>query len=153
MTLIPPQHIQDQSQVCILALFTYRSMYSTYSMYTVSSAVGRKGVGGGGDRTQKHKREAMIPWNKNCIDTQTSWDLLHPPTPSANPAIIATFLTLYLQQGEVCLYNFMHSFHHNLLPLLPFNDMWQLNRNRQPERELRNADQLYIPPHRFATFI
>jgi hypothetical protein len=45
---------------------------------------------------------------------------------------------------------FMHSFHHNLLPP-SFNEMWSTNRNRQPDRELRNADQLYIPPHRFAT--
>ncbi len=44
----------------------------------------------------------------------------------------------------------MHNFSHNLLPL-SFANMWQTNRNRHPERELRNADLLYIPPHKFAT--
>jgi hypothetical protein len=29
--------------------------------------------------------------------------------------------------------------------------MWTLNRERFPNRELRNADQLYVQPHRFAT--
>jgi hypothetical protein len=51
---------------------------------------------------------------------------------------------------ELSVMKFMHSFYHNLLPF-SFNEMWLTNRNRQPERELRNADQLYIPPHRFAT--
>jgi hypothetical protein len=51
---------------------------------------------------------------------------------------------------ELSIIKFMHSFHHNLFPP-SFNEMWLTNRNRQPERELRNADQLYIPPHRFAT--
>jgi hypothetical protein len=37
-----------------------------------------------------------------------------------------------------------------MLPL-SFANMWQTNRNRLPDRELRNADQLYIPAHRFAT--
>jgi hypothetical protein len=46
------------------------------------------------------------------------------------------------QLTELSILKFMHSFHHNLL-LLSFNDMWQSNRNRQPERELRNADRLY----------
>ena len=29
-----------------------------------------------------------------------------------------------------------------------FNEMWLTNRERNPERVLRNADDLYIPPHR-----
>ncbi len=51
---------------------------------------------------------------------------------------------------ELSILKFMHSFKHNMLPL-SFTNMWQTNRNRLPDRELRNADQLYIPPHRFAT--
>jgi hypothetical protein len=51
---------------------------------------------------------------------------------------------------EISVLKFMHSFSHNLLPL-SFANMWQTNRNRHPERELRNADLLYIPPHKFAT--
>jgi hypothetical protein len=45
---------------------------------------------------------------------------------------------------------FMHSFTHNLLPI-SFSRMWILNRERFPDRELRNADQLYILPHKYAT--
>jgi hypothetical protein len=45
---------------------------------------------------------------------------------------------------------FMHSYHHNLLPVA-FHQMWISNRERNPERALRNADQLYVPPHHFAT--
>jgi hypothetical protein len=29
--------------------------------------------------------------------------------------------------------------------------MWALNRERNPDRILRNADQLYVPPHNYAT--
>jgi hypothetical protein len=45
---------------------------------------------------------------------------------------------------------FMHSYHHNALPI-SFYQMWTLNRDRNPDRVLRNADQLYVPPHHFAT--
>jgi hypothetical protein len=45
---------------------------------------------------------------------------------------------------------FMHSFYHNILPE-SFNRMWLSNRERYPERILRNADQLYIPAHNYAT--
>jgi hypothetical protein len=45
---------------------------------------------------------------------------------------------------------FMHSFYHNILPE-SFNRMWLSNRERYPERVLRNADQLYIPAHNYAT--
>ncbi len=44
----------------------------------------------------------------------------------------------------------MHSFTHHHLPL-SFERMWIPNRDRFPERELRNADQLYILPHNYAT--
>ncbi len=44
----------------------------------------------------------------------------------------------------------MHSFIHNHLPI-SFTRMWVFNRERFPDRELRNADQLYVQPHRFAT--
>jgi hypothetical protein len=45
---------------------------------------------------------------------------------------------------------FMHSFFHKTLPI-SFHNRWITNRERQPERALRNADLLYIPPHNFAT--
>ena len=45
---------------------------------------------------------------------------------------------------------FMHSFTHNLLPL-SFHRMWSFNRDRFPDRLLRNANQLYIVPHNYAT--
>jgi hypothetical protein len=45
---------------------------------------------------------------------------------------------------------FMHSFTHNLLPL-SFHRIWMLNRDRFPDRVLRNANQLYIVPHNYAT--
>jgi hypothetical protein len=58
-----------------------------------------------------------------------------------------------LPLDELIRYNklkFMHSFTHNLLPL-SFHHMWALNRERNPDRILRNADQLYVPPHNYAT--
>jgi hypothetical protein len=45
---------------------------------------------------------------------------------------------------------FMHSYAHNQLPF-SFRNIWQTNRERFPDRELRNADKLFIPHHRFAT--
>jgi hypothetical protein len=45
---------------------------------------------------------------------------------------------------------FMHSFTHNSLPF-SFQNTWSTNRNRFPERELRNANNLFIPAHNFAT--
>jgi hypothetical protein len=44
---------------------------------------------------------------------------------------------------------FMHSFFHKTLPI-SFHDRWITNREKQPERALRNADLLYIPQHNFA---
>jgi hypothetical protein len=44
----------------------------------------------------------------------------------------------------------MHSFSNNLLPV-SFNQMWITNRERYPERALRNANNLDIPAHNFAT--
>ncbi len=41
----------------------------------------------------------------------------------------------------------MHSYHFKKLPP-SFNEMWLTNRERNPERVLRNADDLYVPPHR-----
>ncbi len=37
-----------------------------------------------------------------------------------------------------------------MLPI-SFNHMWTLNRERNPERVLCIADQLYVPPHNYAT--
>ena len=52
--------------------------------------------------------------------------------------------------ARFCILKFMHCFTHNLLPL-SFYQMWTLNRDRFPERVLRNADNLHILPHNFAT--
>jgi hypothetical protein len=54
------------------------------------------------------------------------------------------------QMIELSILKFMHSFSHKLLPF-SFNNMWQTNRDRHPDRVLRNADHLFIPPHKFAT--
>jgi len=45
---------------------------------------------------------------------------------------------------------FMHNFWHRKLPL-SFHDMWSTNRVRNPDLVLRNADNLYIPAHMYAT--
>jgi hypothetical protein len=45
---------------------------------------------------------------------------------------------------------FMHKFIHNKLPF-SFSETWITNRARNPNLELRNVDDLYIPPHNFAT--
>ena len=44
----------------------------------------------------------------------------------------------------------MHKFIHNILPF-SFSETWITNRARNPNLELRNVDDLYIPPHNFAT--
>jgi hypothetical protein len=41
----------------------------------------------------------------------------------------------------------MHTFHFKQLPL-SFADTWTTNIERNPERALRNANDLFIPPHR-----
>jgi hypothetical protein len=45
---------------------------------------------------------------------------------------------------------FMHSFIHKQLPI-SFHGMWIFNRERLPDRDMRNADLLYIVLHKFAT--
>jgi hypothetical protein len=45
---------------------------------------------------------------------------------------------------------FMNKFMHNKLPF-SFSETWITNRARIPNLELRNVDDLYIPPHNFAT--
>jgi hypothetical protein len=47
---------------------------------------------------------------------------------------------------------FMHiySFVHKTLPL-SFHDMWIFNRDRNMNRVLRNANNLFVPAHNFAT--
>jgi hypothetical protein len=45
---------------------------------------------------------------------------------------------------------FMHRHAHHTLPL-SFHDMWLQNRNQNPARLLRNANDLRIPPHNFAS--
>jgi len=51
---------------------------------------------------------------------------------------------------NVSILKFMHSYSHNMLPF-SFRNTWFTNRERFPERELRNTDNLFIPPHKFAT--
>ena len=46
--------------------------------------------------------------------------------------------------------NFMHSFKFNILPI-SFAETWVTNRMRNPERNLRNAEDFYIPSHNYAT--
>ena len=45
---------------------------------------------------------------------------------------------------------FMHNFHFRKLPF-SFSEMWLTNRNRNPAVNLRNADDLFVPHHKFAT--
>jgi hypothetical protein len=45
---------------------------------------------------------------------------------------------------------FMHGFTHNKLPM-SFHRMWTTNRERFPDRILRNAENLFIPSHNYAT--
>ena len=45
---------------------------------------------------------------------------------------------------------FMHGFSHGKLPI-SFNETWVLNRVRNPDLALRNAENLYVPAHHFAT--
>ncbi len=45
---------------------------------------------------------------------------------------------------------FMHCFVNRSLPL-SFHELWQYNRDDNPARVLRNANNLRIPPHHFAT--
>ena len=45
---------------------------------------------------------------------------------------------------------FMHKFYFNNLPF-SFHQMWQTNRERNPNVILRNADSLYVPAHQFVT--
>jgi len=44
----------------------------------------------------------------------------------------------------------MHDYFHGRLPL-SFNEIWIQNRNRNPDLALRNANNLYVPAHHFAT--
>jgi len=46
---------------------------------------------------------------------------------------------------------FMHSYVHRNLPL-SFSETWITNRERNPARLLRDADDIYIPPHRIELF-
>jgi hypothetical protein len=47
-----------------------------------------------------------------------------------------------------CKIKFMHKFTNKRLPL-SFANMWETNRSRMPERNLRNADNFFIVPHHF----
>jgi len=44
----------------------------------------------------------------------------------------------------------MHCYVHGRLPFA-FNEMWTSNRDRNPNFNLRNADDLYVPAHKLAT--
>ena len=45
---------------------------------------------------------------------------------------------------------FMHNYTHRKLPL-SFHETWTSNQNRNPDRQLRNANDLFIPAHHFAS--
>jgi hypothetical protein len=45
---------------------------------------------------------------------------------------------------------FMHNYIHQRLPF-SFNETWLFNFMRNPNQELRNANDLYVPAHHFAT--
>jgi hypothetical protein len=45
---------------------------------------------------------------------------------------------------------FMHCFVNNRIPFY-FNEMWITNRNRNSVLQLRNADDFFVPAHRFET--
>jgi hypothetical protein len=45
---------------------------------------------------------------------------------------------------------FMHNYVHNRFPF-SFNETWIYNYMRNPDRVLRNANDLYVPAHHFAT--
>ena len=45
---------------------------------------------------------------------------------------------------------FMRNYSHGKLPF-SFSEMWITNRNRNPNVELRNADDYYVPAHRMAS--
>jgi hypothetical protein len=47
--------------------------------------------------------------------------------------------------------HFMHSYHYNYAPH-SFNDTWILNSARYPERELRDADDYYLPRPNLSLF-
>jgi hypothetical protein len=44
----------------------------------------------------------------------------------------------------------MHNFHFNRIPI-SFAEMWVTNQSRTPNLQLRNANDLYIPAHRFTS--
>ncbi len=44
----------------------------------------------------------------------------------------------------------MHNYVHNKQPF-SFNEIWSYNYMRNPERVLRNANDLYVPAHHFVT--
>jgi hypothetical protein len=44
----------------------------------------------------------------------------------------------------------MHNYIHQRLPF-SFNETWLFNHMRNPERELRNANDLFVAAHHFAT--
>ena len=45
---------------------------------------------------------------------------------------------------------FIHNFYFNNQPF-SFREMWQTNRERNPNIRLRNADDLYVPAHHYDT--
>jgi hypothetical protein len=52
--------------------------------------------------------------------------------------------------SRYCPFKFMHNYIHRKLPL-SFHETWTSNLNRNPNRQLRNANDLFIPAHHFAT--
>lgn len=63
------------------------------------------------------------------------------------PLFTKTGILPLLQLIKYAHVKFMHSYHHKTLPLA-FAETWTPNRERNPDRVLRNADDYTIPPHR-----
>jgi hypothetical protein len=67
---------------------------------------------------------------------------------STSPIFKKTNILPLLHQIKYLQLKFMHNFHYNKLPF-SFNNAWITNRMRNPQVNLRNSDDLYIPPHNF----
>ncbi len=66
---------------------------------------------------------------------------------SYNPTFQRTKILPLDKLIEFSLIKLMHNFHFKQLPI-SFAETWKTNAERNPDRMLRNADDLYIPAHR-----
>jgi hypothetical protein len=68
------------------------------------------------------------------------------------PLFISKKILLLNEMIKFATLKFMHSYSYkkNKLPL-SFHETWTLNLNRNPNCQLRNANDLFVPAHHFAT--